>query len=162
MGSSNSIPLELQGTYLEQFKTDPIDNKSVEFSCKIVLKEKDFELTQTQTKIERKPEGGGGSINIVKMILLVGKVEQAGSNNDEITLNFNTKSASSQEGGGMMGVPLPNDTYKTDFSMKYYKSMQIDKLTKTPSGTYNCIKFVTFPKLKFDELNGVLMGKKIS
>lgn len=163
MGSSNSVPAELQGTYIEKFKTEPVDNKCIEYSYKLILKETEFELTQTQTNIERKPEGGGGSFNISKMALLLGSVELNGDvkKNEKVTLNFKTKSASFQEGGGMMGIPQPNDLYKVDFVMKYDKIMQIDPLTKTPAGTFHSVSFETYPKLKFDELRGVLMGKKI-
>ena len=162
MGNSHSVPAALQGTYNENHKTEVVDNKCTEFSYKLVLKEKEFELTQTQTNIVRKPEGGGGSFNIVKMSLLEGEVEEHGdpSKGEEVSINFRVKSAKYQEGGGMMGIPLPDDSHKVDFVMKYTKLMKIDPATKTPAGTFHSLSFVTYPKLKFDELSGVLMGAK--
>jgi hypothetical protein len=158
MGSSSSVPEKIQGTYIEKFKTEPVDNKSTEFSYKLTLKENEFELTQTQTNIERKPEGGGGSFKIAKMALLKGTVEEHedSKNENEMNFNFKTKSASFQEGGGMMGVPLPDDSHKVDFTMKYTTMMKVDLKTKMPEGTYHSLSFVTFPKLKFEELTGVL------
>ncbi len=109
--SSNSVPTNIQGTYLEQCKNDIMDNTSTEFSYKLILKEKEFELTQTQTNIIRKSEGAAGCINIAKMALLQGSFKKE-EVEKEIILKFNTKNASFQEAGGMMGVPLPDDSHQ--------------------------------------------------
>ena len=158
MGSSNSVPEKIQGTYIEKFKTEQVDNKYTEFSYKLTLKETEFELVQTQINNERKPEGGGGSFKIVKMALLTGTLEKSddSKNENEMTFAFKSKKASFQEGGGMMGVPLPDDSHKVDFSMKYTTMMRIDPKTKTPEGSFHNLAFVTYPKLKFDELTGNL------
>ena len=156
MGGSNSVPSELQGTYRECKKSEVIDFKFTEFEYKLVLKESTFELTQVKTNNERKPEGGGGSFQIAVMALLEGSVEEHGDakKGEEITISFKTKEAKYQEGGGMMGIPLPDDTHKVDFIMKYSK-------VTNERGSYNGLSFVSYPKLKFDQLEGVLLGKKI-
>lgn len=156
MGGSNSVPAELQGTYRESKRTDIVDFKFTEFEYKLVLKESSFELTQTQTNNERKPEGGGGSFQVAVMALLEGAVEEHGDSKkgEEVTISFKTKEAKYQEGGGMMGIPLPNDDHKVDFVMKYSK-------ISNERGSFNGLSFVTYPKLKFDKLEGVLLGKKI-
>jgi hypothetical protein len=95
------------------------------------------------------------------MTILLDTVEKQEVNKNEITFYFKTKSASFQEGGGgMMGVRLPDDLNKVDFTMNYKKINQIDGNKNMQSGTYNCLSFVTFPKLIFNELKGILKGKK--
>jgi hypothetical protein len=101
MGSSNSVPTNMQGTYLEQCKNDIMENTSTEFSYKLIHKEKELEFTQTQKDINKNSEGGA-SINVAKMALFEGLVKKE-EVEKEIILKFNTKNASFQEGGGKMG-----------------------------------------------------------
>ena len=156
MGSSNSVPAELQGTYRETKKTEMIDLKYTEFEYKLILKEKTFELVQSKYNMERKAEGGGGSLQVNVMALLEGAVEEHGDvqKGEEVTISFKTKDAKFQEGGGMMGFPYPNDEHMVDFVMKYSK-------VTNERGTFNALSFVSYPKLKFEELEGILLGKKI-
>ena len=161
MGSSNSVATEIQGTYIERLETEVVDNRYTDYSYRLILKKEEFELTQTQTNVERKPEVGGGSFAIAKMALLLGTVEQIGdpSKGEEITIKFKTNKASFQEGGGMMGVPLPDDSHIVDFTMKFNTMMKTDGTTNTNDGKYRSLSFVTYPKLKFDRLTGVLTSK---
>ncbi len=148
MGGSNSVPLELQGTYRECKRTEVIDNKFSEFEYKLLLKEDTFELTQTKTNTERKAEGGGGSMKMPIMAFLQGSVEEHGDTKkgEEITITFKVKE--------VKGNPLPDDSHKVDFVMKYSK-------VTNETGSFNSLSFVTYPKIKFDLLEGVLLGKKI-
>jgi hypothetical protein len=142
MGGSNSVPEENRGIYIEIAK-NTVDLTTDEHTYKLDLKEKTFELTITNTVSTRKEGGGGGTFNIKAMSLLLGNVEVEGdkSKGEDVFLNFKTEKASSQTGGGNFGVPLPDPDHIVDFKMKL-----VDKT----------LTFVTFPKMKFDELKGEL------
>lgn len=84
------------------------------------------------------------------MALLSGSVQKSydSQNENKFTLAFKTENASFQEGGDNFGIPLPNDSHKVDFSMKY-----------SLMASHHNLAFVTYPKLKFDELTGSLTKK---
>ncbi len=145
MGSSNSIPNDLIGTYREHIKENRDEHCSVEFDYKLILKNQEFELTTTKTNNIRR-EDGGFTFQIDAMSLLMGDVVLDSKDNN--LLLFKTKNASSQTGGGMMGIPLPDPESKVDFEMKF-----------NPADSK--LAFVSYPKMKFEKLTGNLkkLGK---
>lgn len=153
-GVYNPVPAEFQGVYREAKETENIENKSISYEYKLQLKEKNFELTQTKIITETKSDDKETMI-IDVMTLLMGDVDMKGNleKGEEITIKFETKNASFQQGGKNMGVPLPDNSHKVDFVMKYSN-------VTNEKGTFNSLSFVNYPKIKFEELTGVLIGKK--
>lgn len=143
MGCSQIIPKERQGKYWEK-AVQRVDLTTNDYTYKLTLNEKDFELEISHSVSTRKPDGSGGLISISAMSLLQGEVEFQGdeSKNEEIFIIFKTKQASSQTGGGSFGVPLPDPSSIVDFKMKFNPD--------------DSISFVTYPKMKFSQLTGTL------
>ncbi len=144
MGSSNSVPEEIQGHYREVVKQTN-ENVTNEFKYDLQLKASQFELVISHDISTRRE--GGGSFKMDGMSLLLGEptIEGDKSKGEEVFVNFKTKNASTAKGhddSNPFGVPLPDADAVVDFKMKVNQN-----------GT---LSFVTFPKMRFDPLTGVL------
>ena len=144
MGSSTSVPEEIQGHYREVVKQTN-ENVTNEYKYDLQLKDSQFELTISHDISTRRE--GGGSIKMDGMSLILGEpqIEVDKSKGEEVFVNFKTKNASTAQGhdeSNPFGVPLPDESAKVDFRMKV-----------NSNGT---LSFVTFPKMRFDALTGVL------
>ena len=161
MGVGNSVPEEIRGNYKEEIEEKIDETHKMSYEYKLVLKEETFELVVTHMKMEKKGESGL-SMKFPHMSMYWGNVEEKGdmSKGEPVKLKFTTTKASAAEKESSGGICLPNDNYRTDFQMRYEKADKIEE--GVSKGTFHCVVFETYPKMKLEKLTGRLFGKKIT
>lgn len=167
MGNSQSLPDDFQGVYIEsnRIKQDESKSSVFEYSLKIEVAPFEdyklkFELTILRKDCERGPDGRE-RFNEREKAFLIGTVESGEFDKEkgEKVIKFITEKASyhsgsgptsvlhslDQDGGKTAWILQPNDDYKVNFEMRLGKS-----------GEELIMKFVSYPKLQFKELTGIL------